>query len=162
MSHQYGNATVDLRKAIATMSRKLCREDNKSPESIEALIACRIIPLSKDPGVRPIGIGEVLRRIIGKAVTFRTKEDIIKSSGNLQLCGGQKSGAEIAVRATMELFENDDSHGILLIDATNAFNSLNRSVAMQNLPILCPELAIFINNCYATPARAVYFGRSRN
>ena len=53
----------------------------------------------------------------------------------------------------MELFEDDDSHGILLIDATNAFNSLNRSVAMQNLPFLCPELAIFINNCYATPAR---------
>ena len=43
VSHQYGNATVDLRKAIATMSRKLCREDNKSPESIEALIACRLI-----------------------------------------------------------------------------------------------------------------------
>ena len=158
VSHQYGNATVDLRKAIATMSRKLCREDNKSPESIEALIACRLIPLSKDPGVRPIGIGEVLRRIIGKAVTFTIKEDIIKSSGNLQLCGGQKSGAEIAVRATMELFEDDDSHGILLIDATNAFNSLNRSVAMQNLPILCPELAIFINNCYATPARLFISG----
>ena len=76
----------------------------------------------------------------------------MSSSGNLQHCGGQKSGAEIAVRATMELFEDDDSHGILLIDATNAFNSLNRSVAMQNLPILCPEL-VFINNCYATPER---------
>ena len=104
VSHQYGNATVDLRKAIATMPRKLCREDNKSSESIEALIASRLILLSKDPGVRPIGIGEVLRRIIGKGVTFTIKEDIIKSSGNLQLCGGQKSGAEIAVRALMELF----------------------------------------------------------
>ena len=158
VSHQYGNVTVDLRKAIATMSRKLCREDNKSPESIEALIACRLIPLSKDPGVRPIGISEVLRRIIGKAVSFTIKEDIIKSSGNLQLCGGQKSGAEITVRATMELFEDDDSLGILLIDTTNSFNSLNRSVAMQNLPILCPKLVIFINNCYATPARLFISG----
>ena len=29
---------------------------------------------------------------------------------------------------------------------------------MQNLPILCPELAIFINNCYATPARLFISG----
>ena len=29
---------------------------------------------------------------------------------------------------------------------------------MQNLPILCPELAFFINNCYATPARLFISG----
>ena len=34
------------------------------------------------------------------------------STGNLQLCGGQKSGAEIAIRAATELFEDDASHGI--------------------------------------------------
>ena len=74
------------------------------------------------------------------------------SAGNLQLCGGQKSGAEIAIRAATELFEDDVSHGILQIDANSAFNSLNRKVALHNLRILCPELAIFTNNCYAAPA----------
>ena len=109
--------------------------------------------MSKDPGVRPIGIGEVLRRIIGKAVTNIIKEDIVMSAGNLQLCGGQKSGAEIAIRAATELFEDDASHGILQIDANSAFNSLNRKVALHYLRILCPELAILTNNCYAAPAR---------
>ena len=79
VSHQYRNAAVDLRKAIAIMSRKLCREDNKSPESIEALIACRLIPLSKDPGVRPIDIGEVLNRIIGKTIILRSKKTSLKA-----------------------------------------------------------------------------------
>lgn len=95
--------------------------------------------MSKDPGVRPIGIGEVLRRIIGKAVTNIIKEDIVMGAGNFQLYGDQKSSAELAIRAATELFENDDSHGILQIDANNAFNSLNRKVALHNLRILCPD-----------------------
>ena len=61
------------------------------------------------------------------------------SVGNLQLCGGQKSGAEIVIRAATELFEDDASRGILQIDANNAFNSLNRKEALHNLRILCPE-----------------------
>ena len=39
------------------------------PSSIEALLANRLLPLDKGEGaVRPIGVGEVLRRIIGKCV----------------------------------------------------------------------------------------------
>ena len=138
--------------------KKLFIENNEDPDSIESLVACRLIPLSKDPGVKPIGIGEVLRRIIGKAVTNIIKEDIIMSAGNLQLCGGQKSGAEIAIRSATELFKDDASHGILQIDANNAFNSLNRKVALHNLRILCQELAIFTNNCYVAPARLFISG----
>ena len=63
VSHHYGNTTVDLRKSIVTMAKKLCTEKNDDSDSIESLVGCRLIPLSKDPGVRPIGIGEVLRRI---------------------------------------------------------------------------------------------------
>ena len=50
------------------IKKKLCSEELSDPNSVEALMSCRLIPLGKNPGVRPIGIGELLRRIIGKTV----------------------------------------------------------------------------------------------
>ena len=58
-------------------------------------------------GIRPIGTGEVLRRIIGKAVMFTVRDDIISANGNLQLCAGQKSGCEIAIHAAVDLYNVD-------------------------------------------------------
>ena len=75
-SRKYEKASDDLREAIANMTKLLCIEDiqitskegSNKTSSIEALIACRLIPLNKNPGLRPIGIGEILKRIIGKVV----------------------------------------------------------------------------------------------
>ena len=41
--------------------------------SLEAFLACKLVPLDQNPGVRPIGTGEVIRRILGCTVmtTFR-------------------------------------------------------------------------------------------
>ena len=51
--------------------------------------ACRLIALNKNPGVRPIGICEVVRRIISKAILPITRGDIQDTAGSLQLCAGQ-------------------------------------------------------------------------
>lgn len=40
--------------------------------------ACRLVPLDKSPGVQPIGVVEVCRRIIGEAVSGIVKLDIIE------------------------------------------------------------------------------------
>ena len=37
-----------------------------------------------------------------------------------------------------KVFEDDDTEAILLVDAENAFNNLNRKVALQNIKQLCP------------------------
>ena len=39
--------------------------------------------LDKNPELRPIGVSEVIRRIIGKVVVHTPMEDIIRSVGNL-------------------------------------------------------------------------------
>ena len=53
------------------MARRLCTEFI-DPRGIEALLANRLIPLDKEEGaVRPIGVREVLRRIIGNEKKLR-------------------------------------------------------------------------------------------
>ena len=74
---------------------------------------------------RPIGIGEVLQRIIGKAILSVIKPEILSSAGNIQLCAGQAGGCEAAVHAMSDIFEEEETNALLLVDADNAFNLLN-------------------------------------
>ena len=53
-----------------------------------------IDPLDKNPGLRPIGVGEVLRSIAAKVIFSHLKEDVIQSVGSLQVCAGQDAGCE--------------------------------------------------------------------
>jgi hypothetical protein len=46
------------------------------------------------------------------------------------MCGGQISGIEAAVSATRSAFDSQECEAALLVDATNAFNTLNREVAL--------------------------------
>ena len=75
--------------------------------------------------MRPIGVGEVPRRIIAKAVISLFRSDIQDAAGPLQVCAGQEGGCEAAIHAMRQFFsEDDDVHGVLLVDASNAFNSI--------------------------------------
>ena len=149
---------TELCEAIASMTKRLCTE-YVDPRGLEAILANRLIPLDKGEGaVRPIGVGEVLRRIMGKCVTKVTKPDVIDASGSLQVCAGHKSGSEAAIHAMRELFEHDNSDAVLLIDASNAFNSLNRAAALHNIRVLCPSIATYAINTDREPARLFIVG----
>ena len=75
------------------MTRKLCTE-YIDPQTIEPLLANRPMPLDKGEGaVHPIGVGEVIRRVVGKCIMKVTKEDVVDTSGSLQVCAGQANRA---------------------------------------------------------------------
>ena len=57
-----------------------------------------MISLNKNQGLRPIGVGEALRRIAGKVVINILKKDVMNAAGLLQVCAGQEAGAEAAIR----------------------------------------------------------------
>ena len=111
--------------------------------------------LDKNPGVRPIGIGDTTRWIIAKAIFSIAKSDVQDASGCLQLCGGQLPGIEAAVEAVWTAFESDENEVVLLANASNAFNSLNRQVTLHNIRRLCPPLATILINTYRAPYGAI-------
>jgi hypothetical protein len=56
---KYGNAGKDLRSTLSSKSKKLATQVDiqaNQSTSIEAYLSCHLIPLDKNPGVRPIGI----------------------------------------------------------------------------------------------------------
>ena len=114
-----------------------------------------IIALDKCPGVRPIGMCETARRIISKAILTITKWDLQEIAGSTQLCAGQVAGIEAAIHAMRETFLDSDTEAILLVDASNAFNSLNRKAALLNIKHTCPTLATVLINIYRNSSELV-------
>ena len=115
------------------------------PKGLSPFLACRLIALNKNPGVRPIGICETSRRIVAKAVLSVTCQDILQAAGSLQLCAGQVAGIDAAIHTMSHLFNDDASEAVLLVDANNAFNLL---AALQNIRHLCPSISTILINTY--------------
>ena len=78
-------------------------------DHLSAYNASCLIPLDKSPGIRPIGISEVLRRIIGKVVTECVRQELLSAAGNIQFSCGQTAGIEHAVHSLRERFDHDDT-----------------------------------------------------
>ena len=98
------------------------------------------------------------RRIAGKAVIMLFKNDITHAAGALQLSPGQDAEVEAVVHAMHDIFSEENTEAVLLIDAKNAFNSMNRKVMLHSMKFLCPLISAYISNCYAAPARLFIFG----
>ena len=143
----FGEKSNQLCSAIATFAKRICNS-YVDPTCLRAYTSCRLVPLDKCPGVRPVGVGEVVHRIVGKAVMKVVKQDLQEAIGSIQLCAGQDAGCEAAVHAMEHLFAGEDTEAMLLVDATNAFNQLNRQVTLLNTDKICPAMAHVLINTY--------------
>ena len=141
VSKSYGTINSDLIRAFANVIKKICIEKlpvdtTKDETPLEAFLACRLTLLDKNPGLPPIGVGEVLQRIAGKVVMKLVKEGIKKAAGCLQLFAGQEAGCEAAMHVMHKIFESSETEAILIVDAENAFNSINRKALLHNIGYL--------------------------
>ena len=83
------------------------------------------------------------------------------AAGSLQVCTGQETGAEAAIRAMYDISNDEHSEAVLLVDAENAFNSINRNVMIHNISVVCPAISIYVSNGYQSAARLFVIGGKR-
>lgn len=96
---------------------------------ISTLLACRLIHLKeKDSGIKPVCVGEWLRRVIGETMKRILKEDIVRAMGTLRTCTGLESGIEADLYSVRKSSQDENIECLLLVpvDAENALNKLNR------------------------------------
>ena len=144
----FGSRSESLCRTVAKIAVRLATEE-QDPTILQAYNACRLIPLDKCPGVRPIGVEEVLRRIIGSTIVSCIQTDLKQLGGNQQLCMGQRCGIEHAIHSLRTNFHENET--VFVIDATNAFTLFNRKLALGKIKIICPALLNAVKNSYSSP-----------
>ena len=120
-----------------------------------AIISDRLIALDKQPGIRPVGVGETWRRLMAKCLLKVAGPEAKTACGTTQLVGGLEAGIEGAIHAMRVLWEENNKEedwGLLLTDARNAFNEENRTAMIWAVRHEWPSGAQFTFHCYCHKA----------
>ena len=117
------------------------------PGSAPFLAGAKLIPLKK-PGakmaVRPIAVGECLRRLVGKiAMDSEVIRECAKALLPMQCgvsCPGACETTAMGLQQWVESHKSEYGWSLLLVDMKNAFNSLDRAAVFDGFARLCLEL----------------------
>ena len=71
----FGQTSTNLCKLVAKFAKRLATSIIP-PDDLIAYNGCRLVALEKCPGVRPIDIGEVMRRITGRIILDCIRQDL--------------------------------------------------------------------------------------
>ena len=101
----FKSASNSLHIALTSVGRHIA-VTSVNPKVLSVFGACRLIPLNKCPGVKPIRVGEVPRRIIAKAILKIIGGDVEEGAGPLQLCASQNGGCGAVVHPCEAFFNH--------------------------------------------------------
>ena len=65
-----------------------------------------------------------------------------------------------AIHAMNDILLDSPNDAVILVDATNAFNNLNREVALHNISVVCPSLATILINIYRSDVQMFISGET--
>ena len=114
-----------------------------------ALMIVRLIVLDKQPGIRPVRVGETWRRLLDKCLLRVAGTDAKAACGTTQIAGGAEAGIEGDIHAMRILWEEnaqEEYWRFSLIDARNAFNEENLTAMLWAVRHKCPSRAQFTFN----------------
>ena len=115
------------------------------PDVIPYLCGAFLLPcLKKNGGLRPIAVGEVLRRLTSKCVTRAVLPEAINILSSLQVGVRLPGGCEAIVHSVVDVLEDHsilpDHKHILMVDFSNAFNSVSRKAIFDEVRAHIPSI----------------------
>ena len=122
-----------------------------------ALCAANLTPLRKpDGGVRPVAVGDTLRRLVGKALlATNVAKQQVSSLAPLQTGIGIKGAAESVAMGCQSMVDHlakQTGWVMLKLDMANAFNTVSRKDVLQGALELCPAAFNFLRFAYSERA----------
>ena len=101
--------------------------------------------------IRPIAVGEALRRLVGKCVCVVEKSKASDFFAPYQFGVACAAGAEKVIhglRSCMDDHWTDENFTVLKIDMRNAYNLVSRQALLDECSIQLPELFPWASWCY--------------
>jgi hypothetical protein len=129
-------------------------------EICHLLYGASLCALNKnDGGLRPIAIGNCLRRLTSKLACFQSRNIVNSYLSSHQLGVATKLGCEAAIHTTRTFVNNDQNRGkvLLKLDFKNAFNSVERDCILKEVQCHTPLLYPYLYQCYRNPS-TLFFG----
>ena len=147
-----GSASTHAQSLLLEALCELCHrglEGSLAPRTVAYMCAARLIPLKKvDGGVRPIAIGETLRRVIAKFVLRQPASARAQCwMSPLQTAFTRGSPCETVGMGVQELvlqLSGREDWGLLQVDVRNAFNTLQRETILGAVATQAPELTAWV------------------
>ena len=133
------------------------------PAAAPFLAGANLVAVPKPKGgLRPIAIGEVLRRLTGKclmeSVQTAAREHFFPAQIGVAVPGGAEAAVH-AVRAWTTQHAQGSSKVLVKLDFANAFNSVSRQQVLASARSQFPSLSRWVNWCYGE-ASYLQFGGS--
>ena len=116
--------------------------------------ASLLAPKKKDGGLRPIAVGEVLRRLTSKCVSRAVQPEAISILSPLQVGVGIPVGCESIVHSVSSLLADPaispGRKSCLFVDFSNAFNSVDREAMFQEVRSRIPSISAWVEFSYGS------------
>ena len=132
----------------------------------EVLCASSLIPLrKKDGGLRPIAVGDTIRRVVGKCLLSHGAVQMELASLRPRQCGvGVRNAAEMVGMGLQRFVESRSGEGdrdfaVLQVDVRNAFNSISRDAILRGCMAKVPSAYNWLRFCYGGPSPLFCQGR---
>lgn len=153
LMHQAGSA-ASVTSSLAQFV-KMCLDGQLPPAAASFLCSANLLPLRKPgkPGdVRPVAVGETLRRLVGKYVMRTAVAKSVVEGMKPWQCGVSIPGACETVANGLQNWVADNQVSpnwmILQVDLRNAFNCIDRQALLDETSKVAPALAAWATSCY--------------